>query len=115
MLIHWHFWASVAGVALFPTSSTRSQDLCDVAHTYLQRHDVPCLSVTHVDRAEDMVATCQDGREWALFFVENEVAFVHPRTGDLYRWQREVHRAYPELYGTFQRLPQDKVSAPYGF
>jgi hypothetical protein len=113
MLMRWQIAASAAIVALFLTLATRSQDLTEVARNYLQRQGVPCLAVTHVDRTQrdmDMVATCQDGREWALFIVEGEVAFVHPRTRDLYRWHRDVHRAHPEVYAATPS-PQDQTPA----
>jgi hypothetical protein len=83
--------------------SAHSQGLDDVALAYLQRHGVPCLHVTEVDRPIrdfDMVATCHDGRQWALFLVEGEVAFVQPQTGEPYRWQREIYLVYPHLYGS---------------
>jgi hypothetical protein len=103
MLAPWHIGAPVAFVAASMTLSTRSQDLSEVALTYLQRRGVPCLFVVQTDRTRldiDMIARCQDGREWALLFLEGEVAFVDPRSRDLYRWQREVYRDYPALYAT---------------
>lgn len=110
MLTRWMTRAAVVVAAMFLTLSPQSQDLRDVARAYLQRHGVPCLSVTHVDRSSrdlDMVATCQDGREWALFFVEGEVAFVHPETRAPYRWRRDVYTAHPQVYGVSGWLAED--------
>lgn len=93
--------AIVLAMLLAPFDS-QAQELNDVALAYLQRHGVPCLQVTAVDRPVrefDMVATCHDGRQWALFLIEGEVAFVQPDTGEPYRWQRELYEAHPELFG----------------
>src|SRR5215831_5733187 len=81
--------------------STHSEGLRDVTLRFLQRHTVPCGSVTKVESTlgMDEIATCEDGREWALFWLENEVAFVYPRTRELYRWRAEVYRSQPQLYG----------------
>ena len=67
---------SVALIAL--TASSQSQSLSEVSLTYLQRHGVPCQSVVKVDHTDSMdeIAICQDGREWAMFWLEDEVAFV---------------------------------------
>jgi hypothetical protein len=46
----------------------------------------------------DEVATCQDGSEWVLFWLENEIAFVRPGSHQLYRWRRDVYNLYPYLY-----------------
>lgn len=93
-------------VAIFLPSHGRPQEILDDARRYLQRHGVPCLSVLRVDSTHDNghVAVCQDGRDWVLHWVENEVAFVHPRTRETYKWQREVFAANPEIYapGTHQ-------------
>jgi len=80
--------------------SAQAQDLQDVARRFLQHQSVPCGSVIKVDSPHglDEVAVCDDGREWALFWVENEIAFVQPQTRELYRWQVEVYRSYPQLY-----------------
>ena len=94
--------------ALFTTFGARAEQLNDVALAYLQRHGVPCLHVAKVDkpiRDFDMIATCDDERQWALFFVEGEVALVHPQTGEPYRWQREVNLSYPQIYGSPQTRP----------
>ncbi len=78
-----------------------AQDLSSVAHRFLQRHGVPCGSVLKVGSPADLgeVATCDDGREWALFWLEDEIAFVDPRTREAYRWDPEIYGTYPELYG----------------
>jgi hypothetical protein len=74
----WILAPSVALVAL--TASSQSQSLSDVSLRYLQRHGVPCQSVVKVDSTDnlDQIAICQDGREWAMFWLEDEVAFVVP-------------------------------------
>ena len=93
-------WTSVALATLFLSGSAWAQDLNGVAHQFLQRHGVPCPRVLTVGSPRDLgeVATCQDGREWALFWLEDEIAFIQPQTGDAYKWDREVYRAHPELY-----------------
>jgi hypothetical protein len=100
MFTHGVWWTCVALGTLFLSSSTYAQELNGVAHKFLQRHAVPCLLVVKVGSPRDMgeVATCQDGREWALFWLEDEIAFVHPQTRELYRWDREIHMAHPEIY-----------------
>ena len=66
---------------------------------FLHNHGVPCQAIIKRDSTVHMdeVVTCEDGREWVLFWLENEVAFVKPETGDLYRWQRDMHRSAPSL------------------
>ena len=44
------------------------------------------------------VATCQDRREWALFWLEDEIAFVHPQTRESYKWDRQIYMSHPEIY-----------------
>ncbi len=44
------------------------------------------------------VATCQDGREWALFWLEDEIALVHPQTRELYKWDRKIYLSYPKIF-----------------
>jgi hypothetical protein len=110
MFAQWMTWAAVTVVALFVTVSPQSQDVRDVARAYLQRHGVPCRVVTHVDRTDrdlDMIATCQDGREWALFFVEGEVAFVQAETREPYRWRRDVYASDPQVYGISNWFAED--------
>ena len=94
----WMIAPLMALVAL--TGSSRSQSLLEVSLTYLQRHGVPCKSVVKIDSVDtlDEVATCQDGSEWVLFWLENEIAFVHPGSHQLYRWRRDVHNLHPYLY-----------------
>ena len=92
---------AVALVALFTAVESQAQELNEVALAYLQRHGVPCHFVARVDRAVqefDLIATCHDGRRWALFFFEGEVAFLQPATGEPYKWRREVYESYPEVY-----------------
>ena len=80
--------------------STHSEELRKVSLKLLQLHAVPCGSVTKVESpmGMDEIATCEDGQEWALFWLENEVAFVHPQTRELYRWEASVYRFQPQLY-----------------
>lgn len=80
--------------------SSRAQSLLDVSLKFLQRHGVPCQTVVKVGtlNSVDEVATCQDGRQWVLLWLENEIAFVNPSSQDLYRWHREAHALYPHLY-----------------
>lgn len=97
---HWTLSVLVVTASALLSFSARSQDLQDVTLRFLQRHAVPCGSVIKVDSPHGMdeVAICEDGREWALFWLENEVAFVHPRTRELYRWEASVYRSQPQLY-----------------
>ena len=99
---HWAILASAVSALALLSFSAQSQDLRDVTLRFLQRHAVPCLSVTKVDSPHGMdeVAICEDGREWALFWLEDEIAFVHPRTGEFYRWQLDVYETQPQLYGS---------------
>jgi hypothetical protein len=94
------WWACVALGALFLSSGAGAQELNDIAHRFLRRHDVPCLLVVKVGSPGDMgeVATCQDGRDWALFWLEDEIAFVHPQTREPYKWDREIYLAHPEIF-----------------
>ncbi len=96
---------SVALGTLFLSCNAYSQELNRVALQFLQRHGVPCLFVVKVGSTKglDEVATCQDGREWALFWIEDEIAFVQPPTREFYKWDSEVYIAYPELYGGAKR------------
>jgi hypothetical protein len=81
--------------------SNHAEELRNVSLQFLHLHAVPCGSVTKVESALGMeeIATCEDGREWALYWLENEVAFVQPRTRELYRWEADVYRSQPQLYG----------------
>jgi hypothetical protein len=81
--------------------SSHAEELRNITLQFLHLHTVPCEAVTKVESPHGMdeIATCEDGREWALFWLENEVAFVHPRTRELYRWQADVYRSKPQLYG----------------
>ena len=106
---------AVAIAALFPTFGPYSQGLHDVALAFLKRHSVPCLFVTHVERTSpDMIATCHDGREWALFFLEGEAAFVQPHTREPYKWRPEVYMSHPEVYDTPKRSEQYELAADDG-
>jgi hypothetical protein len=96
------WWTCVVLGALFPSCSTYSQELNSVALQFLQRHGVPCLFVLKVGSTNglDEVATCQDGREWALLWIEDEIAFLRATTRELYKWDRDVYISHPELYGS---------------
>jgi hypothetical protein len=82
-----------------------------VARQFLQRLGVPCLSVLKVDSTDGLgeVATCQDGREWILLWVEGEIAFVHPQTREAYKWEREVYMSHPEIYSELKRAHQNSL------
>lgn len=97
--------------ALFLSCSTYALELNGVAHRFLQRHGVPCLFILKVGSPHDLgeVVTCQDGREWALFWLEDEIAFVQPPTRELYKWDREIYISYPELYGGSKRTAYNKL------
>ena len=92
---------SAATLVIFFSSGAHSQSLLEVCLAYLQRHGVPCRSVVKIDVADyrDEIVTCQDGREWVLFWLENEVAYVQPQTHHLYKWAREIYEAHPNVYG----------------
>jgi hypothetical protein len=104
--LSWILAPSAALVAL--TASSQSQSLSEVSLTYLQRHGVPCQSVVKVDSTDNMdeVAICQDGREWVIFWLEDEVAFVRPGSRQLYRWSLDVNISFPDLYKGSQRISQ---------
>jgi hypothetical protein len=93
-------WTCVALGALLLSCSAWAQELNGVAHRFLQRHGVPCPLVVKVGSPGDMgeVATCQDGREWALFWLEDEIALVHPQTREPYKWDRRIYLSHPELF-----------------
>lgn len=55
------------------------------------------------------VATCEDGREWALFWLEDEIGFVDPQRREAYKWDRQTYRLYPELYS--RSRPSDHYRA----
>ena len=93
-----------------------AQELNDVAHRFLRRHGVPCVLVLKVGSPRDMgeVATCQDGREWALFWLEDEIAFVHPHTGESYRWDRQIYLSHPEIYSGPNPSSEHRILASDG-
>src|SRR5258708_1687963 len=106
--LSWILAPSAALVAL--TAGSQSQSLSEVSLTYLQRHGVPCQSVVKVDSTDNMdeVALCQDGREWVLFWLEDEVAFVRPGSRQLYRWRPEVNSSFPDLYKGPQQISRNQ-------
>jgi hypothetical protein len=82
----WIAWTCIGLGALF-CPSAHAQESNDVALKFLKLHRVPCLAVTKVATVVlDEVVTCEDGREWMLFWLENEVAFVNRETRELYKW-----------------------------
>lgn len=109
----WVLRALGALAALVGSGSSPARDIRDVAHQFLHRHGVPCLVVVKVDASHQLgeVATCQDGREWLLLWLENEIAFVDPATRELYRWQRDVYATYPDLFSLEKRGAKDGTSA----
>ena len=112
--VWWLLAPSLALMAL--TASSQSQSLSEVSLTYLQRHGVPCQSVVKVDSTDNMdeVALCQDGREWVLFWLEDEVAFVRPGSRQLYRWRPDVNISFPDLYKGPQRISQNQLVGSNG-
>lgn len=97
--------------AFVGSTSSHAWDIREVAHQFLQRHDVPCLVVVRVGSTHELdeVATCQDGREWVLFWLEDEIAFVDPETRQPYRWQRDLYVSYPELYSLSKHRVRDRT------
>jgi hypothetical protein len=110
------WWTCVALGAFFLSRSTYSQELNGVARKFLQRHSVPCLFVVKVGSPGDMgeVATCQDGREWALFWLEDEIAFVHPQTREPYKWDRQTYVSHPEIYAGPNPSNESPILLIYG-
>ena len=106
----------VALGTLFLSCSIYAQELNSVAHKFLKLHGVPCLLVLKVGSPRDMgeVATCQDGREWALFWLEDEIAFVHPQTRESYKWDRQIYVSHPELFAGPSTSNEDQILLAYG-
>ena len=101
---------------LFLSCSAYAQELNDVAHKFLRRHGVPCVLVLKVGSPRDMgeVATCQDGREWALFWLEDEIAFVHPQTRESYKWDPQIYLSHPEIYSGPNPSSEHRILASDG-
>jgi hypothetical protein len=104
--VWWLLAPSLALMAL--TASSQSQSLSEVSLMYLQRHGVPCEAVVKVDSTDtlDEIAICQDGREWAMFWLENEVAFVRPGSRQFYKWSSDLNSSFPYLYERSQWVSQ---------
>lgn len=113
-MMQWAMPVSVISASVFLTSSALSQDLRDVTLKFLQHLAVPCVYVTKVESAMamDETAVCEDGREWALFWLENEVAFVDPATRELYRWRPDLYKSQPQLYGSLSMIPRTTDRGP---
>jgi hypothetical protein len=64
--------------------------------------------VVKVDSTDnlDEIAICQDGREWAMFWLEDEVAFVRPGSRQLYKWSPDLNSSFPYIYERSQRISQ---------
>jgi hypothetical protein len=111
------WWTCIALATLFLSYSTYAQERHSVAQTFLHRHGVPCLFVLKVGSPGDMeeeVATCQDKREWALFWLESEIAFVHPQTREPYKWDRQIYVLHPEVYTAPNPRTEDPTLLSYG-
>jgi hypothetical protein len=102
--LSWILVPSLALVAL--TASSQSQSLSEVSLMYLQRHGVPCEAVVKVDSTDNMdeIAICKDGREWVMFWLEDEVAFVRPGSRQFYRWSLDVNISFPDLFKCPQQM-----------
>ena len=85
------------------------QSLVETSLTFLLRHGVPCAVVVKVDSTynSDQVATCEDGSQWVLFWLEDEIAFVHPSSQELIRWRRAINFSSADCYG-----PEQTCEAP---
>jgi hypothetical protein len=93
------------GLGAFCCPSAHAQEPNDTALAFLKLHRVPCLAVVKVGTVVlDEVVTCEDGREWMLFWLENEVAFVNPETREPYKWRWELNALYPQLYDASRRV-----------
>ena len=93
-------WTGAVFGALLLSFSVCAQDLNSIAHRFLQRHGVPCQFVQKVGSLHDLdeVATCEDGRAWALYWLEDEIAYIQPQTREAYRWDEQIYLSYPQLY-----------------
>jgi hypothetical protein len=95
----WTISLSVVLASALPALSAQPFDLRGVSLKFLHRHEVPCRAIATVVTALGAdIATCEDGRQWALLWVEDDVAFINPQTRQLYRWESDVYRSYPQLY-----------------
>lgn len=108
----WLVPAFVALAALVVSVNARSADICGVARQFLQRHGVPCPLVLKVDRSHDSgdVATCQDGRQWILMWLENEIAFVQQPGREPYKWDSDVFKAHPEIYSLPRKVDKNSIA-----
>ena len=116
MFMHGIWWTCVALGTLFLSGSTYAQDLNGVTYQFLQRHGIPCQFVLKVGSPRDTgeVATCRDGREWALFWLEDAIAYVQPQTRETYRWDRQTYQSHPEIYAGPRISNEDHLLFAYG-
>lgn len=108
----WSVPALVALAMLLDPVNARSSDLCAVAWQFLQRHGVPCPLVLKVDSSHDAgeVATCQDGRQWILMWLDDEIAFVQLPGREPYKWNSDVFTAHPEIYSVPRQVDKNRIS-----
>jgi hypothetical protein len=105
--------ALIAAAIQFWVVGGHAEDCAGVALKFLRNHDVPCQPPLEIDRSSlDYVVTCDDGRRWVLLWLENEVAYVEPQNGALYRWLPEISVSYPNLYGGLPREPARPLAFP---
>lgn len=105
--------AALAALAILLVSlDARSSDLSEVARRFLQRHGVPCPVVLKVDSSHDAgeVATCQDGRQWILMWLEDEIAFVQLPGREPYKWNSGIFKAHPEIYPVPPQADRNRIS-----
>jgi hypothetical protein len=97
--------SSIVAAGVLLGFSAQSRDSNDVALRFLQNHGVPCEVTRKTDSSWglDDAVTCEDGREWVLLWLEDEVAFVNPIDQQLYRWRVEIFCSYPEIYSSGKR------------
>src|ERR1044072_2564928 len=74
--------------------SVYAQELNGVAHQFLQRHGVPCVSVLKVVYGLGCFAFWEVGGNGAFFGVENKFAFVTRQPGEPYKWDRQTYLSY---------------------
>ena len=108
----WLAPAFAALAALQVSVNARSADTCDVARQFLQRHGVPCPLVLEVDSTHDLgeVAMCQDGRQWILMWLDDEIAFVQQPGREPYKWNSDVFYDHPEIYSLPRQGDKNRIT-----